>query len=67
MVKITKGCLIKTEPSIKEVIVKIGELENFIIEDINDNLLFITENGSKGLKEKVESIMSSVKEPHKNF
>lgn len=59
MVKATKGCFVYTEPSVKAVIIKIGESENFIIEDINDNSVFITNNGAVNLKERVEFIMSS--------
>lgn len=62
MVSITKGCLVKTEPSIKEVIVNIGENENFIIENINDTLVFITEEGAVGLKSRVEGILNRAKD-----
>lgn len=62
MVTITKGCLIKTEPSIKEIIVNIAENENFLIENINDSLVFITENGSVGLKTRIENILNGVKD-----
>lgn len=62
MVTITKGSLIKTEPSIKEIIVNIAENENFLIENINDSLVFITENGATGLKKRIENILNGVKE-----
>ncbi|KKO74106.1 transcription factor tfiih complex subunit tfb5 [Vairimorpha ceranae] len=58
MVTISKGCLVKTEPSIKEVICTIGENENFVIENINDTLVFITEEGAKDLKSRVEAILN---------
>jgi hypothetical protein len=63
MVKATKGIFLRTEPSIKEVVLKLGESENFIIEDISDGCVFITPEGAEGLKEKVEHIMSSAREP----
>lgn len=58
MVKAVKGCFIETEPSIKEVILKLGENENFIIEEIDDNRLFIKQEGAVGLKERISKIMS---------
>lgn len=58
MVKAVKGCFIETEPSIKEVILKLGENENFIIEEIDDNRVFIKQEGSVGLKERISKIMS---------
>ncbi|TBU12681.1 putative subunit Tfb5 of transcription factor TFIIH complex [Hamiltosporidium tvaerminnensis] len=41
MVKAVRGCLIKTEPSVKEVILKISETEHYVIEDINETTLFV--------------------------
>lgn len=58
MVKAIRGTLVKSEPSIKEVILKLGESEKFIIEDINDTAVFITKDASKDIKEKVHKIMS---------
>jgi len=58
MVRSIKGTLIQTEPSIKEVILKLGESENFIIEDINDNAVFITQEAAVNIKERVHKIMA---------
>lgn len=58
MVRAIKGTLIETEPSIKEVILNLGENENFVIEDINDNAVFVTQAAAVGLKERVQKIMS---------
>lgn len=58
MVRAIRGILIETEPSIKELILNLGENENFIIEDINDNAVFITQAGAAGIKERVQRIMS---------
>ncbi len=58
MVKAIKGTLIETEPSIKEVIMTIGERKNFIIENINDTMIFINSSAVSGLKEQVNKIMS---------
>lgn len=60
MVKAIKGCLIRTEPSIKEIIMKIGENENFIIEDINDRMLFVNPRCKESLKDKVDKVISSM-------
>jgi hypothetical protein len=62
MVKATKGCFIETEPSIKEVMMKIGENEKFIIEEIDDNRLFITQEAAANIKERIGKIMSLQKE-----
>lgn len=62
MVKAIKGCFIDTEPSIKEIIVKLGENEKFIIEEIDDNRLFIKQEAAVGIKERVSRIMSLEKE-----
>lgn len=60
MVKAVRGCLVKTEPSIREIILKIGEDENFVIEDINDEMLFVDSSCRDTLKEKVDRILSSM-------
>lgn len=62
MVKASKGSFIETEPSIKEVIIKLGENEKFIIEEIDDNRLFITQEAAANIKERVSKIMSLQKE-----
>ncbi|ELA41981.1 uncharacterized protein VICG_00998 [Vittaforma corneae ATCC 50505] len=63
MVKAVKGSLIETEPSIKEVILKLGENEKFVIEEIDDCRIFITQEAAAGIKERVSKIMSLDKEP----
>lgn len=65
MVKATKGYFLRTEPSVKEVILKLGESENFVIEDINDTCVFITPEGAPDIKERVEAIMNSARYPSK--
>ncbi|KAG5860417.1 RNA polymerase II transcription factor B subunit 5 [Encephalitozoon hellem] len=65
MVKATKGYFLRTEPSVKEVILKLGETENFIIEDINDMCVFITPEAASDIKERVELIMNNAKNPGK--
>lgn len=59
MVKAIKGCLIETEPSIKEVILRFGENENFVIEEIDDMHLFVLQDSIKKIKENVAKIMGS--------
>lgn len=41
MVRATKGMHIKTEMSIKEIIMLIYETDNIVIEEIKDNAVFI--------------------------
>lgn len=65
MVKATKGFFLRTEPSVKEVILKLGESEKFIIEDINDTCVFITPEAAADIKQRVEAIMDSARHPAK--
>lgn len=58
MVKAIKGTLIETEASIKEVVLALGEAEHFVIEDIDDNHIFITRNASQNIKERVNKVMT---------
>lgn len=62
MVKASRGSFIETEPSIKEVILMLGEREQFIIEEIDDNRLFIKQETAANIKERVAKIMSLQKE-----
>lgn len=59
MVKAVKGVLITAEPSVKEVILKLNEAENFLVKDINDEAVFITSTAAPGIKERINRIMSS--------
>ncbi|KAK1348290.1 hypothetical protein LUQ84_002296 [Hamiltosporidium tvaerminnensis] len=59
MVKAVRGCLIKTEPSVKEVILKISETEHYVIEDINETTLFVNYDCLDTLKSRVEKVLSS--------
>ncbi len=65
MVNATKGYFLRTEPSVKEVVLKLGESENFVIEDINETCVFITPEAASDIKERVELIMNSAKNPTK--
>ncbi|KHN68982.1 subunit Tfb5 of transcription factor TFIIH complex [Ordospora colligata] len=65
MVNATKGYFLRTEPSVKEVVLKLGESENFVIEDINETSVFITPEAASDIKERVELIMNSAKNPTK--
>ncbi|KAI5169198.1 TFIIH basal transcription factor complex TTD-A subunit [Pancytospora epiphaga] len=57
MVYSIKGTLIQTEPSVKELILKLGEDENFIIEDINDSAIFITREAAININERIRNVM----------
>ncbi|ELQ74469.1 hypothetical protein THOM_2616 [Trachipleistophora hominis] len=59
MVRATKGTYIKTEMSIKEVIMFINETDNIVIEEIKDNAVFIQLNKTDMLKRKIEHILNS--------
>ena len=62
MVKATRGTLIETDPSVKEVILRLGTAEKFVIEDINDSVIFITKESAINIKERVNKIMSIAKD-----
>ncbi|ORD94742.1 hypothetical protein ECANGB1_36 [Enterospora canceri] len=57
MVRERKCVMIKTEPSIKEVIGTIAENKKFLIHDMDDNYIFITEQGAKNIEQKVKNVM----------
>lgn len=57
MVKVVKCVLIKTEPSIKEVISYLSESSSFLIHEVDDYHIFITEEGAKNIELKVKEIM----------
>lgn len=58
MVRCIKGTLIQTEASIREVILSLSEPEDFIIEDIDDNNVFITREAASNIKERVYSVIN---------
>ncbi|KAI4292473.1 TFIIH basal transcription factor complex TTD-A subunit [Pancytospora philotis] len=58
MVRCIKGALVQTEPSIHEVIVKLSKADNFIIEDIDDSAIFITQKAAATIKEQVQRVMN---------
>lgn len=60
MVRATKGTYIKTEMSIKEIIMLINETDNMVIEEINDDAVFIQPGRVDELKTRVENILSNV-------
>lgn len=57
MVKAIKGIFVKTEPSIKEIIMKVADPSD-IIEDINDYSLFLNPSSLEEIKLKVEKILN---------
>lgn len=59
MVRATKGTYIKTEMSIKEIIMFINETDNIVIEEIKDNAVFIQPNKIDMLKLKIENCLNS--------
>jgi hypothetical protein len=62
MVKAVKGCLVETEPSIKEIILKLSENEDFLIEEIDDCRIFIKQEAAVKIKERISKIMMLNKE-----
>ncbi|KCZ76179.1 hypothetical protein H311_01692 [Anncaliia algerae PRA109] len=59
MVKAIKGCLIETDPSVKEIILMLTTEENVIIEDINDRMLFIDSNYKDNIVNRVDKVVQS--------
>lgn len=56
MVKVVKGCLIKTEPSIKEIIMRVAE--HAVIMEINENTLFVKGEYIDEIKQQVDKIIA---------
>lgn len=52
-----RGCLLKTEPNIKEVIITVAE--HAVIEVLNESTLFIKEEYYDEIKLQIEKILSS--------
>lgn len=61
MVRATKGTFISTEPSLKEIILQINERENFVIEELNDNGLFVKSGAQIG--HNVEAVLNGILKP----
>lgn len=59
MVRATRGTYIKTEPSIREIIKHLHESDNFIIEELNDNALFIQPFKIDDIRKKVDTILNN--------
>lgn len=57
MVKVIKGCLIKTEPSIKEIIMRVAE--HAVINEVNNETLFIKSEFVAEIKQKVDKIIQN--------
>ncbi|KAM0688651.1 TFIIH complex subunit tfb5 [Conglomerata obtusa] len=57
MVKAVKGSLIKTEPSLKEIIMR-GR-EDIVIEDIDDKTLFVKTENVNEMKQYIEKIIAN--------
>ncbi|EJW03761.1 hypothetical protein EDEG_01956 [Edhazardia aedis USNM 41457] len=57
MVKLSRGSLLKTEPNIKELILRI--CEHAVIEDINDSTLFVKTEYIEDIKVQVYKIIAN--------
>lgn len=61
MVRATRGVFLLTEPSIREIILSLNEKQNFVIEQLNDNALFLLPNTDKG--KEVENVLNGILKP----
>jgi len=58
MTKLIKGTFLETDPSIKQIILKLNDTRNFLIEDINDGSLFIESEREEEIREYAKSMLS---------
>ncbi|EIJ88430.1 TFIIH basal transcription factor complex TTD-A subunit [Nematocida parisii] len=65
MVKAIKGALIECDPSIKQIIIRLNRESNFIIQEIDDNTLFIDNKYIRRIEEETERMLSYIVK--KNF
>ncbi|CAB4394060.1 nucleotide excision repair, TFIIH, subunit [Rhizophagus irregularis] len=57
MVKVLKGVIIKCDSTVKQVIYKLNERKQIIIEDLDDTHLFINEKELEEVKIEVEKLL----------
>ncbi|KAK4104117.1 nucleotide excision repair, TFIIH, subunit [Parathielavia hyrcaniae] len=65
MVKAVRGVLVECEPAIKSILVHIDSLHQheFIIEDLDENHLFVKEQLVQALKDKLEERLKETYRP----
>ncbi len=61
MFQAKKCTLIKTDTIIKEIVSILGEQENFLIDEINDNSVLVTNAAAVAIEERVEDFLKSKK------
>ncbi|GBC05127.1 hypothetical protein RclHR1_06050005 [Rhizophagus clarus] len=57
MVKVLKGVILKCDSTVKQVIYKLNERKQIIIEDLDDTHLFINEKELEEVKIEVEKLL----------
>lgn len=60
MVKAIKGALIECDASVKQIILRLNREHNFIIEEIDDNTLFIDIKYLKKIEEETERMLNYI-------
>lgn len=65
MVKAIKGALIECDPSVKQIIIRLNREHNFIIQDIDENTLFVDIKYLKKIEEETEKMLNYIVK--KNF
>ncbi|GAV05456.1 hypothetical protein RvY_15588 [Ramazzottius varieornatus] len=64
MVNVSKGVLVKCDPAMKQFLIFLDEKEElgkrFIIQDIDDEHLFISKDVQEMLKERLDSLMDKI-------
>lgn len=64
MVRATRGIFLLTEPSIREILLLLNEKENFVIDQLNDDALFLLPNTDK--QKEVENVLNHILKPKEN-
>ncbi|EHY64544.1 TFIIH basal transcription factor complex TTD-A subunit [Nematocida ausubeli] len=65
MVKAIKGTLIECDPSVKQIVIRLNREHNFIIQEIDDNTLFVDSKYISKIEEETARMLSYIVK--KNF
>ncbi|KAI5181865.1 TFIIH basal transcription factor complex TTD-A subunit [Nematocida sp. AWRm80] len=60
MVKAIRGTLIECDPSIKQIILRLNREYNFIIQDLDDTLLFVDQKYTQKIEEETSKMIKHI-------
>lgn len=60
MVRAMKGTLLLSDPSVKQIILRLNREHNFIIQDIDDSTLFVRSEHLAMIEEETEKMLNYI-------